>query len=97
MKRSFLLPWIPLWVLPVLAAMAFGTVWLRLTIVRTTYAISQADHRIQSLEVSREQRELVVTALRSPRRLESIARIRYQLSQPHADQVIHMGASARAQ
>jgi hypothetical protein len=34
--------WIPLWVIPVVLVMAIGTVWLRLAIIRTTYAINQA-------------------------------------------------------
>jgi len=93
MKERFLLPWVPMWILPVLVVMAVGTVWLRLRIVRTTYAISQTDRMVQNLEVDREQQQLKVTALRSPRRLEGIARARYSLSQPNADQVIHMGPS----
>lgn len=82
--------WMPLWALPVLILMAIGTVWLRLSIVRTTYSIGQSDKMIQSLKQAREQMELKVTALRSPRRLESLARTKYGMTQPRADQVIHM-------
>ena len=56
MKSRFLLPWVPVWALPVLATMAIGTVWLRLAIVRTTYEISQTDGMIRNLQQEREQR-----------------------------------------
>lgn len=89
-KDRFLLPWVPLWVLPVLFVMAIGTVWLRLKIVRTTYEISQTDKMIRNLRQDLEQEELHVTGLRSPRRLEAIARSRYGLTQPKPDQIIHI-------
>jgi cell division protein FtsL len=76
--------------------MAVGTVWLRLTIVRTTYEISQNDRMIRNLQQEREQQELRVTALRSPRRLESLAKVKYGLSQPKAEQVVHMRSSPDA-
>ncbi len=91
-KERFLLPWVPLWVLPVLFVMAIGTVWLRLSIVRTTYEISQTDKMIRNLRQDLEQEELQVTGLRSPRRLESIARTRYGLTQPKPEQIIHLVA-----
>lgn len=96
MKSRLLLPWVPLWVLPVLVVLAIGTVWLRLTIVRTTYEISQTDSMIRNIQQDREQEELRVTGLRSPRRLESIAKARFGLSQPKAEQVIRMRASAQS-
>ena len=90
MKNKFLVPGVPLWVLPVVIVMAIGTVWLRLAIIRTTYEISQTDAMFRNLQQEREQQELRVTALRSPRRLESIAKVKYGLTQPRADQVIQM-------
>ena len=91
---SSLRQWMPLWVLPVLIAMAIGTVALRLSIVRKTYAIDQADRQIRALKEARERMEVKVTGLRSPRRLELIARSRLGLSQPRTDQVIYMSQSA---
>jgi cell division protein FtsL len=85
--------WIPLWAIPGVIVLAIGTVWLRLHIVRTTYAIDVAERELRSLQQQREQMELKVTALRSPRKLESIARGRFGLSHPHADQVIHMSSA----
>ncbi len=86
--------WMPLWVLPVLIAMAIGTIALRLSIVRKTYAIDQADRQIRALKEAREKMDVKVAGLRSPRRLELIARSRFGLSQPKSDQVIYMSQSA---
>ena len=83
--------WMPIWVIPVLVLLAIGTVWLRLAIVRTTYAINQAEHAEHGLRQEREDLELKVTALRSPRRLESIAKSKFGLGIPRSDQVIHLG------
>lgn len=82
--------WMPWWALPILIAMAIGTVWLRLSIVGTTYAINQSEKKIRELQQEREQMELRVTALRSPRRLELLAKTRYGLTQPRSEQLIHM-------
>jgi cell division protein FtsL len=80
----------PLWIFPVLIVMAISTVWLRLYIVRTTYEIDQAESMMRNLSQEREQAELKVTGLRSPRRLEAIAKAKYGLSQPRAEQVVHL-------
>jgi len=58
-------------VVPCSIALAIGTVWLRLAVVRTTYSIDQANREIRNLGLERQQLELKVTGLRSPRRLET--------------------------
>ncbi len=90
MEKYSLKDWLPLWGIVALVVLAVGTVWVRLTIVRTTYAINQADLLIRNLEQTKEQMELKVTALRSPRRLESLAKTKFGLSQPNASQVIRL-------
>lgn len=87
--------WLPFWTLPVLVLMSIGTVWLRLTIVRTSYSIDQMDRQLRALHQARDQMGLKVTRLRSPRRLELLARSRFGLSQPEADQVIRLPDPAR--
>lgn len=82
--------WVPLWAVPLLILMAIGTVWLRLSIVRTTYGIDQADRKIRELQLAREQTELRTMALRSPRRLEILAKTRFGLAQPKAEQIVHL-------
>ena len=80
----------PLWVVPVLIGLAIGTVWLRLSIVRTTYAINQSNKTIRDLQQEREQAVLQLSALRSPRRLEALARTKFGLTQPKSEQIVHM-------
>ncbi|MEK6579086.1 MAG: septum formation initiator family protein [Bdellovibrionota bacterium] len=82
-KKAF-----PIWAFFTLIAFAVATVWLRLSIVRTTYEISQAESTIRQLQQQREQAELKVTALRSPRRLEVLARGKFGLTQPQAGQMV---------
>jgi hypothetical protein len=85
--------WAPLWVFPTLVVLSVATVWLRLSIVRTSYSISQSDKMIKNLQHEREQSEVKLSAQKSPRRLEHLARSRFQLAQPRADQVIYMRSS----
>ncbi len=89
--------WMPLWVLPVFIVLAVGTVWLRLAVVRTTYQISEADKATRNLMQERQQIDLRVAGLRSPRRLESLARARYGLSQPTSDQVVHLSVEQKTE
>ena len=82
--------WLPLWILPVIGAAAVATVWLRLTIVGTTYRIHQEDKKIRSLRQEQAKAELQLANQRSPRRLEGLARSRFGLTQPSADRVVHL-------
>lgn len=82
--------YLPIWAITVVVVMAIGTVWLRLAIVRTTYSINQSDREIKQLHQALQQMELKVTGLRSPRRLEVLARSRFGLTQPRSDQVVHV-------
>ncbi len=85
MKKYF-----PLWVFPVLLLMAIGTVFLRLEIVRTSYAINQSEKKIRALKLDREQLELKMAQLRSPKRLEILARTKFGLTHPSSTQVIYL-------
>ena len=69
MKRFF-----PVWVFPILVAFAFLTVWIRLTVVKTTYELNQTNKMLHNLQLENEQLELKVAQLRSPRRLEALAK-----------------------
>lgn len=82
MKRFF-----PLWVFPVLIAFAFLTVWIRLTIVKTTYELNQTNKTLHNLKLENEQLELKVAQLRSPRRLEVLAK-KFKLNPPSPDRII---------
>jgi cell division protein FtsL len=83
MKRFF-----PAWVFPILIAFAFVTVWIRLTVVKTTYGLNQANKTLHNLKLENEQLELKVAQLRSPRRLEALAKQKFKLNPPSPDRVI---------
>jgi cell division protein FtsL len=83
--------WFPPWIWPVILVLTIGSVWIRLSVVKATYEVTQADKAMRSLQQDREQIELRVAGLRSPRRLEILARSRFGLTQPRADQVVYMG------
>jgi len=85
LKESF-----PIWVAPTLVVFAVGTVWLRLAVVRTSYEITQSEHQIKNLREEREKDELKLASLKSPRRLEGLAKAKFNLSPPRADQVVHL-------
>jgi hypothetical protein len=85
-----MLKWIPTWAVPVLILFSVGTVWLRLAIVRTAYSINQTDRETEKARQNRELLQIKLAELRSPRRLEVLARTRYGLGQPRVDQVIHV-------
>lgn len=82
--------WIPLWTVPLIVVMAAGTIWLRLTIVSMTYEVDQSQKMIRNALQDVERLELDVARLRSPRRLEALARMRFGLVPPRAEQVIHL-------
>lgn len=85
MKKFF-----PLWAVPVLIAFAFATVWLRLNVVQTTYELNEANKTLHNLKLENEKLELKVAQLRSPRRLEAIAKQRFKLSPPTPEKLIQL-------
>lgn len=70
--------------------MATGTVWLRLALVQLTYDINQMDRTLRNIKQERERAELKLAGLRSPKRLEQIARQKFSLGQPKADQLVYL-------
>lgn len=80
----------PLWIVPVIVGLAIGTVWLRLFIIRTTYEINETDKMIQGLRQAREQAELKLTGMKSPRKLETLARSRFKLTHPKPEQLVYV-------
>lgn len=82
--------WIPLWVFPIIIFFAFATVWIRLSVVKKTYELNQVSRMVQNLKLENEQLELQVAQLRSPRRLETLARTIFNLKPPEAGRVIKL-------
>lgn len=74
----------------VVVFLAVGTVWLRLSIVRTTYQINQTELKIKNTRKEIERLELEVARLRSPRRLSKLAIQKFGLQRPQAQQIVHL-------
>ncbi|MEK6706865.1 MAG: hypothetical protein AABZ06_13865 [Bdellovibrionota bacterium] len=89
-SKTVLIRSVPIWVIPIAILMAIVTIWLRLSVIRTTYSINQTTITVKQLQQEKEQQELRYTALRSPRRLEILARTKFGLSQPRSDQMIYL-------
>ncbi len=79
-----------IWSLLGVAIFAVLTVSLRLYILDTSYAIGQTDKMIRALQESRELAEVRLASLRSPRRLEELARTRFKLQRPTSHQVVEI-------
>jgi len=73
--------------------LAIATVWLRLEVVKMSYDIGQADKQITVLKQDREKVELRAVELKSPRKLEPIAKQKYKLAPPSVDQIVYMNAA----
>ncbi len=86
--------WIPVWAIVLIPLFSIGTVWLRLKIIRTTYAIHEVDQSLAKIRREKEQLLVRVAALRSPKRLESLARHQFGLAQPRSGQVVYLQPSS---
>ncbi len=82
--------WFPKWIFPVLLILSIVTVALRLKIVNTVYEINQTEKIIANGKHERERAAMKISALRSPRRLEILAKTQYKLGQPNAKQVVYL-------
>ena len=85
----------PGWIWPCIIVLTIVSVWVRLGVVASSYDVSQAEKTIRSLRLDREQIELRVAGLKSPRRLEGLARSQFGLSQARPEQVVHMEEHSR--
>ncbi len=82
--------WIPLWVVPLVILFATGTVWLRLYVIRTTYRIHEIETEISRTRKEKDKTQLKLSALRSPRRLDLVARSKFGLFPPKMEQFIRL-------
>jgi hypothetical protein len=88
--RSLAVRWFPKWIFPVLLILSIVTVALRLKIVNTVYEINQTEKIITNSKRAKEKAAIKIAALRSPRRLEILSKIRFKLVQPEAKQVVYL-------
>lgn len=71
-----------------LAAMALLLVWQRLRVVQLGYVLSSATKLERRLEQKNRELQLELATLTAPERLESMARERLGLKEPHAKQLV---------
>jgi cell division protein FtsL len=81
---------IPGWAIPLLIVFAFATVWLRLNVFQSTIELNQMNKTLNNVKLDHERLELRVAQLRSPRKLESLARNKFNLQPPTADRMIQL-------
>lgn len=89
-RQNVFAEYFPKWIWPAIIILSIVTVWLRLQIVDTTYQIHQAEQQIQNAKHTDEKLELKAAQLRSPKRLEQLAKAKFRLAPPEQDQVIRV-------
>ncbi|MFZ9594493.1 MAG: hypothetical protein ACO3A2_00245 [Bdellovibrionia bacterium] len=87
---------LPIWVVFALVVFAIGSVWIRLHIIRTTYAINEMHRKMEQTKQDSELLQVKLSSLKSPKHLEALARRKFGLLQPRMDQVIRMTQSKEA-
>jgi hypothetical protein len=80
----------PLWSILVIFGLAIATVSLRLSIVQMSYEVDQLQKMASNAFLNLEKSELKLGQLRSPARLEHLARKKFSLGPPLSHQVIPM-------
>jgi cell division protein FtsL len=85
----------PVWALFALVVFATGTVWVRLYIIRTTYTINDVNQKIETAHREAEGLKLRLADLKSPKKLEEVARKRFGFSQPRIEQVVHFAKGVK--
>ena len=85
----------PPWVFFALVVFATGTVWVRLNIVRTTYEINEINRKIEKSHQEGEMLKLKLADVKSPKKLEELARRKFGFSQPRIEQVVHFMRDTR--
>lgn len=80
--------WITLMVLFFMEAFFYA--WCRVQCVNTGYAINRQEQRNQALQAERNTLKIELARLKSPERIEAIARKRLGLAMPDAQQTIRL-------
>ncbi len=65
-------------------------VWFRISITKIDYRIAEEMHRSDSLLEENRKLKVEIATLKSPRRIESIARTKLGMRYPERDQVIFL-------
>ncbi len=83
--------WVPKWIFAAWVVFAILTIWVRLTTVRTHYAIYDVNQEKEQVDRQLSQLRLRWAELQAPQNLENWATHRFGLAQPRLNQVIQMG------
>lgn len=75
--------------------LALSSVWLRLQVVRTSYEINQQDKLIKNLLLEKETLEAELARLKSPERLEKLARSEFQMEQASVSRILPVKTSLK--
>lgn len=86
----------PIYVWPLIILFAVGTVWLRLSIVDMNLTVSRLDGELKNRVRDRQELEVQLGRLRSPRQLEAIARKKFGWEAPAPHQIILMNRNKEA-
>jgi len=86
LNRPRLLPLLFFVVILMLVALVF--VWSRLEVVNLEYAISSSQGRLLSLQQETRRLQLEAASLRTPARIEQMARLRLGLRAPAPEQMV---------
>ena len=81
---------IPLIFISVVFVLAVTTVWIRLQLVQVTYRINKVTLMTKKEQETLDSLRLKVAKLRSPKRLERIAKKNFHLTSPHVGQTIYI-------
>jgi len=82
--------WFPWWSICGLILLSVFTIGIRLSLVNTTYSINEIERENNQLMRERENQSLKHLQLRSPRKLEALAKNKFQLKTPESRQWIHL-------
>ncbi len=80
----------PLWIIPIILVISASTIWVRLLIIQYTYSVHQANRTIENLKKEQDKILLDVSRLRSPHRLDRLAKTKFKLYEPSIRQVVHL-------
>lgn len=76
--------------------LALSSVWLRLQVVRTSYEINQQDKLIKNLLLEKEMLEADLARLKSPERLEKLARTEFKMEQASVERMMQVKAPTKS-
>lgn len=88
--------WIPLWSIPIYIALSIGSVWIRLKLVRLSYAVSVTTRETEGASQELEGIRVRLATLKSPKRLEGLAIRQFGMAPPTPSQRVRFAMRTKA-